>query len=510
MNKKASPERVWREYEKGVSYNNSLNLYEQVKKNENFYIGKQWEGLNAPDLAKPVINVLRRVVSYFISMIVSDDVGATLTPFDEYGEKGAKILERELEKILEQSDVKALARTALRDAAVDGDGAIYFYYDPKGENPDGSSGRVRGEVISAYDIHYGNPYTSDVQEQPYIIVSARRQIGDVKKMANAGVRDRIRPDSDTNRYNIAKNDDDMVTVLTKFWREGEQVFCSKCTRDVLLQPPINTGFKRYPVAVMPWESVKNSCRGVSALGAMIPNQIAINQLFAMAIHHVKCQAFPKIVFDATKIKSWSNKVGQAIGTQGNPNDAVAGSFKAQDMSDQVLLLIDKLTQSTLEFMGASDAALGNVRPDNTSAIIATQKASAMPLEIQRLNFYRFTEDCLRIICDIVTACYGFRRVGDEYFDFSRVTEREVTLKVDVGAATYWSELMQMQTLDNLFSQGIITDAVTYLEQVPDRYVRGKAKLIESLKEKANNPSDATHHLPLRHRELSSETRLRER
>ncbi|MBR5272404.1 MAG: hypothetical protein IKU25_03295 [Clostridia bacterium] len=483
MNKKASPERVWREYEKGVAYNNSLNLYEQVKKNENFYIGRQWEGLCAPDLAKPVINVLRRVVSYFISMIVSDDVGATLTPFDQYNEKGAKILERELEKILEQSDIKSLARSALRDSAVDGDGAIYFYFDPKGKNPDGSTGRVRGEVIAAYDVHYANPYLNDVQAQPYIIVSSRRQLGEVKHMAHTGVRERIRPDHDSNRYNIGKKEDDMVTVLTKFWREGELIYCSKSTRDVLLQPPICTGLSRYPVAVMPWESVKNSCRGVSALGAMIPNQIAINQLFAMAIHHVKSQAFPKIIFDATKIKAWSNKVGQAIGTQGNPNDAVAGSFKAQDMSDQVLTLIDKLTQSTLEFMGASDAALGNVRPDNTSAIIATQKASSMPLEIQRLNFYRFTEDCLRIICDIVTTSYGFRRVGDEYFDFSRMSESSVELKVDVGAATYWSELMQMQTLDNLFSQGIITDAVTYLEQVPDRYVRGKAKLIESLKEK---------------------------
>ena len=33
-------------------------------------------------------------------------------------------------------------------------------------------------------------------------------------------------------------------------------------------------------------------------------------------------------------------------------------------------------QFTKEFSGATDAALGSVRPDNTSAIIALQKASS--------------------------------------------------------------------------------------------------------------------------------------
>ena len=43
--------------------------------------------------------------------------------------------------------------------------------------------------------------------------------------------------------------------------------------------------------------------------------------------------------------------------------------------------------------------------------------------------------------------------------------------------------MQMQTLDNMFTKGIIGDAVTYLEQIPDHYVHGKTKLIEKLRER---------------------------
>ncbi|MFQ7004766.1 MAG: hypothetical protein ACLRRT_14530 [Ruthenibacterium lactatiformans] len=45
-----------------------------------------------------------------------------------------------------------------------------------------------------------------------------------------------------------------------------------------------------------------------------------------------------------------------------------------------------MIEYTRDTMGASDAALGNVTPDNTSAIIAVQKATSMPLELQRQDF----------------------------------------------------------------------------------------------------------------------------
>ena len=65
---KSDPRGVWAEYQRGVEYNNSIDLYETVRVNRNFYLGRQWEGLNAPDLPKPVMNVMKRVVSYQTSM----------------------------------------------------------------------------------------------------------------------------------------------------------------------------------------------------------------------------------------------------------------------------------------------------------------------------------------------------------------------------------------------------------------------------------------------------------
>ena len=78
------------------------------------------------------------------------------------------------------------------------------------------------------------------------------------------------------------------------------------------------------------------------------------------------------------------------------------------MSNQVIGLIEKIIDYTRDTMGASDAALGNVRPDNTSAIIAVQKASESPLTLQRMDFYQFVEDYIRIMMDMMRVDYGAR------------------------------------------------------------------------------------------------------
>ena len=41
---RAEPEFVSSEYDAGLSFNNGIDLYDCVKTNENFFIGKQWEG----------------------------------------------------------------------------------------------------------------------------------------------------------------------------------------------------------------------------------------------------------------------------------------------------------------------------------------------------------------------------------------------------------------------------------------------------------------------------------
>jgi hypothetical protein len=49
----------------------------------------------------------------------------------------------------------------------------------------------------------------------------------------------------------------------------------------------------------------------------------------------------------------------------------------------VINAMDSLMSVTRDCMGASDATLGDVRPDNASAIIALQQADEQPLELAK-------------------------------------------------------------------------------------------------------------------------------
>lgn len=513
MNK--TPEEIFKEYSKCEQYNVSLDLYETVKKNENFYIGRQWEGVNAPDLDKPVLNFLKRVTTYFISMIVSDDIGVSFRFFLERPDSDAvaKMLSNEVDRVIERTRAKALNREMLKNAVVDGDGCFYLYFDTSVQNGQPISGEIVIENIDNTKVLFGNPYVSDVQAQPYLLIVKRSLLDTIKEQARQnGVEDidRITPDDNRDRFYGEEKDsqNDLVTSIVKLWKQDGVVHYTEVTRDVVIKEETVTGYKLYPVAYMSWDKVKNSYHGQSAITGLIPNQIFVNKLWAMAMEHQKRMAFPKLFFDRTKIRKWTNKVGEAIGVEGNPNDAIASNFRAADMSGQVLELVEKTVSYTRDFMGASDAALGNVKPDNTSAIIAVQKASAAPLELQRLAFYQFIEDYVRIIVDMMVANYGLRYVpmeqaadmgaapgmeaeatdGPVLFDFASLNVDAMELNVDVGTSAYWSELTQLSTNDNLLLQGIldkgvIEDCITYIEGIPDKQLNNKNKILERLKQK---------------------------
>ena len=155
------------------------------------------------------------------------------------------------------------------------------------------------------------------------------------------------------------------------------------------------------------------------------------------------------------------------------------------MSSQVVQLVERTINLTKEFMGANDAVLGNINPQNTSAIVAVQKASAAPLELQKLSLYQFIEDYIRIVVDIIRCKYGIREVsgsnGQQLVDFSQL-EYNKNFNVDIGASAYYSENAQIETMNNLWAAGIIKDAKLLVESMPDKFVPNKNKILQHLEE----------------------------
>ena len=254
----ADPAEVWALYEKARSFNYAIDLYDNVEKNEDFYIGNQWRGVNAPDLDKPVINILARVVKFFISAIVSDDIGVSVTDFDGDARKKPflDMLTARFSEAMEHMDFRKKTREVIRNAAVDGDGCVHYYFDPEagGAQPmGGTPGAIEAEIIENTNVHFGNPQLADVEKQPYILLSFRRLVSDVRR--EAAWPDEVGPDEDSEKYGDAP-EEGKVTVIRKYWkqrgRRGRRTvwFCD-VTRSALVRAPTDTGLVRYPVAFFP-------------------------------------------------------------------------------------------------------------------------------------------------------------------------------------------------------------------------------------------------------------------
>ena len=515
--KKLTPQGVYKLYDKGVQFNTQIGLYDTITKNENFFIGKQWEGVESNGLPTPVFNFLKRVTLFQIATISSDNISMQATPLSstsEYSlgdlEQIADVMNKQFAELFERNKVVTKVREFMRNAAVDGDGATYSWFDPDMETGQDAKGGIVTEIIENNRVIFGNPNDKHVQEQPWIIIPMRKQVDYVKKLAEKnGVKkediEAIQPDEAEYTSQMDQLTDDRVTLLLYFYKNDDTgtVWSMKCTRNLVIEKEKDTQLKLYPLTWMNWDYVQDCYHGQALISQLLPNQIFVNKLFAMSMISLMTTAYPKIIYDKTRVPRWDSRVGAAIGINGGDMNTVAKIMDPATISPQVSQFIDLAVNYTQNFMGASDAALGDTRPDNTSAIVALQRASNAPLELVKLNMYECIEDLGRIYLDMMRAYYGRRYVQvkmltkDELsrqplgmnlqdsdvntpFDFSILDKIPMSLKLDVGASAYWSEIMTVQTLDNLLMNGKL-DLVDYLERIPEGYVSKRQELIEKLK-----------------------------
>ena len=88
-----TPENVSNEYEAGIRFNTGINLYDTVQVNENFFIGKQWEGVKSNGLPTPVFNFLKRVVLFSVANVSTDNLKLHAKPQTGNGNVPESLLE---------------------------------------------------------------------------------------------------------------------------------------------------------------------------------------------------------------------------------------------------------------------------------------------------------------------------------------------------------------------------------------------------------------------------------
>ena len=512
----------WELYEAGIEYNQNLygnekNYYDVIDANIAFASGDQWRNVQADGLPKPVFNIIKRVKQFKIASLKADNISISIQPMEyrpqtndlmmQQKVKNTDLANAEIKNVLENVKFDAKSRTLLGDGFDTGDWCLHWYFDmdeqPFKQTAPNVKGLIKCEIIDSANVIFGNPNTRQVEKQPYIILVGRDLVKNLKEEAKRNKAkniDMIKPDSETD-YQIGDNGKvessakgfEKALYIIKYYKEDGKIYANKSVRGTYIYEKRDTRLSHYPVVFNNWEEVKGTYHGRAETTGIIPNQIAINKMFAMVIYHLMLTAFPTGVYDADRIEGWTNEIGAQIPVTNLNGDSIrniAGYLEPAQMSSQIINAIELAMQYTKETLGVGDASLGNVTMNNATAIIAIQKSAAVPLENVKAAFYEFVEDCGKVIIDMMGTYYGIRPVvitgpnnerSVETFNFDILKDMWLHIKIDVGNASYFSEVASVQTLDNLLNNGFI-EFVEYLRRIPDEIIPNKQELITSIEQ----------------------------
>lgn len=506
------PFEIFEEYRKAADFKAALGkrgLYEQNRINERFYIGDQWYGAKCGN-DRPLVrhNIIKRIGDYKMSQILSAPISVSFsaegipTAENTEDERTAEInntmsaLSDYYSVTAERVGLTSLYATALRNAYIGGTGVLYTYWNgdiKTGLYADNEArmpikGDISCEVLNIENVYFADPYISDIQQQPYIIIASSRETEAVLREARIN-------GADVSELRAIEEDaeEGKVTVFTKLFKEyrpqGYAVKCVKTTENATVRKTFDTGLSLYPLAVFSWEKREGMIYGESEVTYLIPNQIAINRMITASVWSAMTTGMPMMVINGDTVPDGiTNEPGQIVKVYGS-SEEVNGAVKyvaPPDFSRNFDQSLQTLIDNTLTQSGANEVALGDSRADNATALITMQNAAIMPLQIVKNRFYSFAEEISRIWADFWISCYGKRAIkqntrrGIKYFTFDseRLRGLIISAKIEVGTGTVYSERECVNTLLNLFEKGII-DKRQFLERLPDGIVPDRQGLLLS-------------------------------
>ena len=504
----------WNEKRIGEDYNNTIGYYSATDLNWSMYNGNQWIGVQAGELPKMTMPICQQAIDYIISSILSRPLKAEYNadnipepppaPKDGMTEPPENARNRQLRQTIkhltlaadmkwEKEKMETKLRSILLDAANSGDMCFHVFWDSGVKTGQFEQGDFKVEAIDGSNVMFGNPNTPDVERQPYILIIGREVVSKLRREAkkegvSKELRNRITSDENT-EYQIGErgkteligNDEEnkKATYVIKYWRDEESghIFWNKSTQFCPIRETVDSGLTRYPIVWGNWRLIKNSYHGNSATGAIVDNQIAINQMFAMVVYWMRMSAFGKTIVDSTRIPvgKWNNKLGETIYADGN-TDSIVKQLEAGNFNSAILEVINLAIKYTKDFVGANEAALGQINPERTSgtAIMMTAKQAAIPHENVLAHLEQFVEDLYLVWGEFFLSKYNSRKLyfRDEQtkrmdsFDYNSAELSDVLLscKVNVGPSTIWSETLLLQNLDNLLARQAITP-LQYYERI---------------------------------------------
>jgi hypothetical protein len=501
---------TWELYLKGQNFMRQLHIFTDTDKNYRMFSGNQWEGAKIEGIENAQYNFIETIVNYKVSTINQNLYTINYSSenyekkrFYKTAEETCKLLNRKAGKVWEKDQMDYKIRVLSEDSCVNDEGIMYVNYDTETQSP-------VNEIISKNNIQYGNENNPDIQSQPYIILSKRVAVKELKEQLQAEGKETKYIVGDTENYEQAgqsakQEKDPMCTIVTKLWKEKGKVHYSKATKYVDIVKDENTDLTLYPVAHFNWKEKKGSARGEGEVRYLIPNQLELNKTLARMLLSTKQNAYPTKIVNIEKISNPSaiNQVGGVIKVSGGASvddvNKVFNTIAPAQMSQDVAKTMSDLIGITRELKNSSEIATGGINPEDASgkAILAVQQASQQPMTKQLIGLKMCIEDIARIWLDMWVTYTpegmeleetetdpetGEKSTTIKQVPASVLEKLKASVKIDISPTSPYDKYAREMSLENLFKAGYFNpqklgELKLYAEALPDDSVMPKQDLL---------------------------------
>jgi len=528
---------IWKEYQDGIEYQNSMSFGRKWAEYQRFINGDQWPAPTdaTKNLPRPVFNICRMITTQKSSNVLNENITMQFTADelvdDSTDPKQAELIQsasdgatqftaysRTLWEKVEQSQ---LNEDAIEDASSLGTAVWHYQWNSDISGGTGTIyiGEIDGETLDPSNIFFKNPKCQDLQKQPSIIISNDLPIAEIIELA------KINKVSQENIEKISSNEEDKqgkiyeadkveakgnsrVTLLTRYFKKNGRVYWTKSTNSVIVQDETDLaqgserGFKLYPIEIMVWYKRKKCIYGIGEIEGLIPNQKAINFNIGMNLLSIQETAWPKIYAKLGALNQQiTNTPGEII-----TDNLINGSdnikfMQPPNFSYMPGILTDKILDLTRTATGVTDVATGEKLGASISAaaIIALQNQAKVPIEAIQKRFYRSQKRIGRIWEEFFKVRYNIERsvvIKDDNnqnmpmkFKGSDYEKTNFDLKIDVGPSSQFSEGLSTSIYERLFYDAKSIDLNIFIEMLPDNAIQ-KQKLKRLIKEKADREQAA--------------------
>ena len=527
--------RIRKCFDDGVKYQGEMGFTKSFPKFVDFFEGRQWPAptKNTQNLPRPVFNCTKMIGRNKKSAILS--VPGKIVYHAENDSPRVQAFNAFAAYIQKELGQDALDKDAIDDGVKKGSYHYHYYWDTDahGLNAD-EQGALRCEVVDPLKIFFADPTCRDEQKQKWILVAQRRDLEEVRALADEDVPpEAITADENSeNHYGEREQDGDkLCTVLTRYFRVDGEVWWERSTKSVLINAPRPLkpdvegvlremendgqedggpykgnggggasgasvrGFTLYPIVSGSYERREGSIYGIGEVEGILPVQKGINLLFALLLLNNQQVAWGKYVAhpQALRGQRLTNEPGQVI-TDYSPGFNGIRKLTEQVMQSQPIELATTMLNLLRSVSGATEVMTGEAVGSNMSgaAIAALQAQAQQPVEELRESFWQVKIKQGLVLAEFfkhyyaskaftykTTAKDGTEQTAEGLFDGAEYADLTFDVVVEATKGSKSSTAGDINMLDAALANKAI-DFETYVAIYPEDAISHKRDLQDAL------------------------------